>query len=204
VIPISSRFFTSVASYLDSERPIDADVDHLFVVLKGPRRGRPVSGRVRTSGAWADEPAGRAGGCGQVGPDDPGPNGGNKPGRQREVRAEVVNKRCTGGRGVPTASPAPGAPHSNHDRPGLPHSRPAGMAARTGRPSGRATFVQRSVWSPPATGRLTVRAGHRRLPVECVCSDANPHRVSRGLHQKRLVPIVVSSITWALEPFLLM
>jgi integrase/recombinase XerD len=40
---VSSRFFTSVASYLDSERPAEAGTDRLFVVLKGPRRGRPLS-----------------------------------------------------------------------------------------------------------------------------------------------------------------
>jgi hypothetical protein len=40
---VSGRFFTSVASYLDSERPTEADTDRLFVVLKGQRRGRPLS-----------------------------------------------------------------------------------------------------------------------------------------------------------------
>jgi site-specific recombinase XerD len=43
LIPISSRFFTSVASYLDIERPADAETDRLFVVLKDPRRGQPLS-----------------------------------------------------------------------------------------------------------------------------------------------------------------
>jgi integrase/recombinase XerD len=43
LVPVSSRFFTSVASYLDSERPADAYTDALFVVRKGPRRGRPFS-----------------------------------------------------------------------------------------------------------------------------------------------------------------
>ena len=43
LIPVSGRFFASVASYLDSERPADADTDLLFVVLKGPRRGQPLS-----------------------------------------------------------------------------------------------------------------------------------------------------------------
>lgn len=43
LIPVSGRFFTSTASYLDIERPVDADTDRLFVVLKGPRRGRPLS-----------------------------------------------------------------------------------------------------------------------------------------------------------------
>jgi integrase/recombinase XerD len=42
-IPVSGRFFTSVASYLDSGRPGGADTDQLFVVLKGRRRGRPLS-----------------------------------------------------------------------------------------------------------------------------------------------------------------
>ncbi len=42
-IPVSGRFFTSVAAYLDAERPPDTATDRLFVVLKGPCRGRPLS-----------------------------------------------------------------------------------------------------------------------------------------------------------------
>lgn len=42
-IPVSGRFFASVAAYLDLERPPDADSDRVFVVLKGRRRGRPLS-----------------------------------------------------------------------------------------------------------------------------------------------------------------
>src|SRR5262245_56692355 len=42
-IPVSGRFFASVAAYLDRERPSGAESDRLFVVLKGPRRGRPLS-----------------------------------------------------------------------------------------------------------------------------------------------------------------
>ncbi|MDY7091099.1 MAG: tyrosine-type recombinase/integrase [Actinomycetota bacterium] len=42
-IPVSGRFFASVAAYLDAERPPGIDTDRLFVVLKGPRRGRPLS-----------------------------------------------------------------------------------------------------------------------------------------------------------------
>lgn len=43
LVPISGRFFAGVARYLDLERPQEAEVDALFVVLKGPRRGRPLS-----------------------------------------------------------------------------------------------------------------------------------------------------------------
>jgi site-specific recombinase XerD len=43
MVPISSRFFASVASYLDNERPADVANEFVFVVLKGPRRGRPLS-----------------------------------------------------------------------------------------------------------------------------------------------------------------
>lgn len=42
-MPISGRFFASVARYLDGERPPEATTDQLFVVLKGPPRGRPLS-----------------------------------------------------------------------------------------------------------------------------------------------------------------
>jgi site-specific recombinase XerD len=43
LVPISGRFFASVARYLDGERPREATTDRVFVVLKGPRRGRPLS-----------------------------------------------------------------------------------------------------------------------------------------------------------------
>jgi site-specific recombinase XerD len=44
MIPVSGRFFASVASYLDLERrPAEADTDRLFVVLKGRRRGGPLT-----------------------------------------------------------------------------------------------------------------------------------------------------------------
>jgi integrase/recombinase XerD len=43
LVPISARFFASVARYLDAERPPQATTDRVFVVLKGPRRGRPLS-----------------------------------------------------------------------------------------------------------------------------------------------------------------
>jgi integrase/recombinase XerD len=42
-IPVSGRFFASLGAYLDCERPADARTDRVFVVLKGPRRGRPLS-----------------------------------------------------------------------------------------------------------------------------------------------------------------
>jgi integrase/recombinase XerD len=43
LIPVSGRFFTAVAAYLDAERPARASTDRVFVVLKGPRRGQPLS-----------------------------------------------------------------------------------------------------------------------------------------------------------------
>jgi integrase/recombinase XerD len=45
LIPVSTRFFGAVAAYLDAERPAGLDTDRLFVVLKGPNRGRPLSAR---------------------------------------------------------------------------------------------------------------------------------------------------------------
>jgi site-specific recombinase XerD len=41
-IPVSRRFFLSLSEYLATERP-QTDVDQVFVVLKGPRRGQPLS-----------------------------------------------------------------------------------------------------------------------------------------------------------------
>ena len=45
LIPISGRFFTAVAAYLDAERPAGTSSDRVFVVLKGPRRGQPLSAK---------------------------------------------------------------------------------------------------------------------------------------------------------------
>jgi site-specific recombinase XerD len=43
-IPISARFFITVGDYLRLERPEEAEAtDRVFVVLKGKRRGRPLS-----------------------------------------------------------------------------------------------------------------------------------------------------------------
>lgn len=42
VVPVADRFFTTLADYLDHERP-DTTSDRVFVVLKGPNRGRPLS-----------------------------------------------------------------------------------------------------------------------------------------------------------------
>src|SRR6266542_2082314 len=41
-VPVSRRFFLSLSEYLATERP-QTDVDRVFVVLKGPRRGLPLS-----------------------------------------------------------------------------------------------------------------------------------------------------------------
>ena len=43
LIPMSARFFTTFARYLDQERPTDASTDAVFVVLRGPTCGAPLS-----------------------------------------------------------------------------------------------------------------------------------------------------------------
>jgi integrase/recombinase XerD len=43
LVPVSPSFFTTVASYMNTERPSRATTDRLFVVLKGTRRGQPLS-----------------------------------------------------------------------------------------------------------------------------------------------------------------
>jgi integrase/recombinase XerD len=42
-IPISARWFATVSDYLRHERPVGAETDRVFVVLKGQRRGQPLS-----------------------------------------------------------------------------------------------------------------------------------------------------------------
>jgi site-specific recombinase XerD len=43
LIPMADRFFATVGRYLEHERPPEATTDRVFVVLKGPRRGEPLS-----------------------------------------------------------------------------------------------------------------------------------------------------------------
>jgi integrase/recombinase XerD len=43
IVPVAGRFFTTVATYLSTERPPGAVTDTVFVVLKGARRGQPLS-----------------------------------------------------------------------------------------------------------------------------------------------------------------
>jgi len=43
IVPVSARFFSTVAAYYDTERPRTCGTDRVFVVLKGPRRGQPLS-----------------------------------------------------------------------------------------------------------------------------------------------------------------
>jgi integrase/recombinase XerD len=43
VIPISNTFFSSVGDYLHHERPRGCETDRVFVTLKGPNRGKPMT-----------------------------------------------------------------------------------------------------------------------------------------------------------------
>lgn len=43
IVPISTRFFATLGCYLDIERPRNSATDSVFVVLKGQRRGQPLS-----------------------------------------------------------------------------------------------------------------------------------------------------------------
>ena len=45
IVPISPRFFDTLRRYLDNERPADAETPFVFVVLKGPNRGRPLTAK---------------------------------------------------------------------------------------------------------------------------------------------------------------
>jgi site-specific recombinase XerD len=45
LVPVSARFFTTVAAYFEAERPTAAGTDRVFVVLKGPNRGQPLSAK---------------------------------------------------------------------------------------------------------------------------------------------------------------
>lgn len=43
LVPVSARFFVSLGDYMNTERPSVSATTQLFVVLKGPRRGAPLS-----------------------------------------------------------------------------------------------------------------------------------------------------------------
>jgi integrase/recombinase XerD len=43
VVPAASAFFDALGVYLHDERPVNAVTDRVFVVLKGSRRGQPLS-----------------------------------------------------------------------------------------------------------------------------------------------------------------
>jgi integrase/recombinase XerD len=43
IVPVDDMFFVSLRNYLELERPADSLTDHVFVVLKGPHRGRVLS-----------------------------------------------------------------------------------------------------------------------------------------------------------------
>lgn len=43
VVPISNEFFIAVGDYLRDERPAGIDTDRVFVALKRPRQGQPLS-----------------------------------------------------------------------------------------------------------------------------------------------------------------
>lgn len=43
LVPVSKTFFATAADYLNHERPAETETDRVFVALKGPRRGQPLS-----------------------------------------------------------------------------------------------------------------------------------------------------------------
>ena len=45
IVPVSARFFATVAAYLDTRAATTSATDRVFVVLKGPRRGQPLDRR---------------------------------------------------------------------------------------------------------------------------------------------------------------
>jgi hypothetical protein len=45
LVPVSRRFFDHLAAYLEFERPLGVHTDRVFVVLKGPNRGKPLSAK---------------------------------------------------------------------------------------------------------------------------------------------------------------
>ncbi len=65
VVPAGNRFLDALGRYLHDERPAGAGTDRVFVVLKGPRRGLPLSAEgldeilaaARRGPGWSTRPA---------------------------------------------------------------------------------------------------------------------------------------------------
>jgi integrase/recombinase XerD len=117
LVPMSTTFFTTVAAYLDSERPADATTDRVFVALKGPTRGGPLS-----ASGLDEVMAGARGRAGLAG------------GTCHELRGANSGRRHRrGGRDAPTGGPAREAPQA-----GLAHQQPHASSPTT-RPWPRAS-----------------------------------------------------------------
>lgn len=43
IVPVAATFFEHLGRYFDLERPDHSSTDQVFVVLKGPNRGKPLS-----------------------------------------------------------------------------------------------------------------------------------------------------------------
>jgi integrase/recombinase XerD len=99
VVPAANRFFDELGACLPGERPATAATDRVFVVLKGPRRGLPLSaeglGEIldgcpppRRPGAW-NLPSAAAHLPGPAAGGGDGAGGGAGPGRARFEPARV-------------------------------------------------------------------------------------------------------------------
>jgi site-specific recombinase XerD len=103
VIPAANRFFEALGAYLHGERPAGAHADRVFVVLKGPRRGLPLSaegldeildGARRRAGLEHGLPSAAAHVPDPVARGGDGPGGGAGPGRARVDRGRP-GSTCT-------------------------------------------------------------------------------------------------------------
>ena len=147
-VPISSRFFVSVTEYLHTERPADAATDRVFVVLKGPHRGQPLTAKgleqiMRDAGRGPGCPGGPATSCAT--PVSPGcgkrawrwKRSKPRPGTAPSNRPASTSISLMGGWRPSTARrPKPSTPKL---KPGADHDRrrgPLPAVAGPGRPGG--------------------------------------------------------------------
>ncbi|MFJ2868868.1 tyrosine-type recombinase/integrase [Kitasatospora sp. NPDC087314] len=117
LIPISAQFFTAVGDYPDRERP-PVDHDRLFVVLRGPTRGGPLSAAGLDEileGVRKRTPAARRGLPGRPAP-APRHRAGPLRGAVRPTAARAASSRL--GRGTaPTARSGPPHPQPRGEGP---------------------------------------------------------------------------------------
>jgi hypothetical protein len=159
LIPVSGRFFAAVAAYLDTERPPGAGTDRVFVVLKGPRRGQPLSAKGMDVVLAA---ARRRAGLDHA--------------TCHELRHTCLTRLREAGMALEAA------PSSNPTLPPSPPRAPASTAASPPAPAPPASWCRRYGSQPPAApdpGPMAPGSSPPSAPCRCRCRTPGPGTAAR-------------------------